>query len=420
MTYIASLVSSFANELGLARSVARSTKAHRNLFLAFTALCILVSAPIPAHAFNLVSKITSAPVFANGTVRDIRTGINIFLQRSDAPNDQFLDPAVIGYGLKPAGRMEIELVSGFERDPKIPLDPTTILLVAGTPQQAITSRLAGYTVTQGKNPNTFVITPSKPEGMPPKTLTAAAPAAQQDPIPQKGIKIIHIGRNMAFTNRGKAGKIAVRIFDETGSLEAQGNSTIDFLPTPRPQVFPTNIPDGKRNRNWQRVKAGEVAGVSPNTLPLSFLLFDRNEDYGNKGLDGVGVLSKHHIEELEFDVPASLSRFNGGLLLMDKNGDGLLDPATDAIIGGIKEHGPLNASSGYVVSPARNNQPYLSRPTGLIDPKAAKRPGGSILDVFYVAGEAPGTFRLTFSLLEDLDDPGSGDGSSYTYTILVE
>ena len=69
----------------------------------------------PAFAEGIVSKVTSAPIFANGIVRDVRSGINIFLQTDQNPGDAFLDPAVPGYGIPPGGRMEIEMVSGLSK-----------------------------------------------------------------------------------------------------------------------------------------------------------------------------------------------------------------------------------------------------------------------------------------------------------------
>ncbi|MEM6461789.1 MAG: hypothetical protein AAF724_07735 [Pseudomonadota bacterium] len=366
---------------------------------------------------GIVSKVTSSPVYANGIVTDNRTGINIFLQRPDALGDRLLDPAITGFGIEPGGRMEVELLSGFERDLNIALDSSTILLVAGTPQQAITAKQAGYQVSEGGNPNTFRITPTRPEGMNAEQLIAGAPAARYEPIPQRGIKIIHIGRNMAFTNRGESGAAAVRFYGADGQLTHSGRAELDFLAEPLPQVFPTNIPDDKRNRNWQRVRPGTVVGVDRGTLPLSLLLFERNEGFGNAGIEGVGVVPMFQLNGID----QSLSkRFNAGLLIKDADGDGVLDPKRDPVIGGVRHEAPEGAKGHFPISPQKDGRPYLSRPTGELDPKAASRPGGSILDVFYVAGDTPGLYRVTFSLFRNLLDPGSGTGSTYSYSVVVE
>lgn len=387
-------------------------------FAAF--LLVLAAGASAATAENIVARIASAPVFANGLLTDTRSGLTVFLQRTGAPGDNFLDPAVTGYGIAPGGRMEIELAAGFERDPNVPLDERAILLVAGTPQQAITPKNAGYAVTEGANPNTFVITPTRPEGMPAETLIAAAPAAATEPMPQRGIKIVHIGRHFAFINRGKTGTIAVRFVDAQGNITAQGSTSVDFLQKPSPQIFPTNIPAQKRNRNWQRIAPGGVVGVAQNTLPLSFLLFARNEGFGNDGIFGAGVLSAAQLQAMRAEVPPVLAGFRSGLIVQDANEDGLLDPATDRIIGGITETVPEGAAGHHVATPTFDGRLWLSQPTGRFDPRAADRPGGAIMDIVYRAGDKPGIYRVTLSLLRDPADPTAGIGSQYTYTVVAK
>ncbi len=38
----------------------------------------------------------------------------------------------------------------------------------------------------------------------------------------------------------------------------------------------------------------------------------------------------------------------------------------------------------------------------------------------FTAGNKPGLYRPTLALLRDPQNPGNGDGSKYTYTIVVE
>ena len=373
-----------------------------------------------ASADGIVGRVVSAPIFANGTVRDIRSGINIYLQRSDAPDLDFLDPAVIGYGIPPGGRMEVEMVSGFQRDPNIPLAQPSILLTVGTPQQGLPGRTAGYTVSEGRNRNTFVITPKTPAGLDPRKLISPAPGAKHDPIRARGIKIVHVGLKLAFASRGERGSVAVRIYDGRGRVLHQGTGAIAFLPRPIPQIFPTNIPHGRRNHNWQRVAPGESVGGSDGTVPLAFLLFARNEGYGKKGLNGVGVLSAREIETLGHSVPAALKRFTAGLILQDTNGDALLDPKSDRIIGGVTIAAPTGAEGQQVTTPLVRGNLYLSAPTAAFDERAGAKIGGSIMLLEFIAGDRKGQYRATFTLLADPDDIASPDGSSYSYAVVVE
>ena len=221
-----------------------------------------------ALAEGIVSVVVSSPIFANGTVRDIRSGINIYLQRDNARGLDFMDPEVIGYGIPPGGRMEVEMMEGFQRDPNVPLAQPSILLVAGTPQQGLPGRTAGYTVSQGKNENTFVIMPKTPDGLDAAGLKTTVPGASRDPIPQRGIKIVHVGMRMAFVSRGTSGKVEVRIYDGKDKIVNKGTGEMKFLTKPQPQIFPTNIPHDKRNHNWQRVAPGETVGGT-NTLQVN-------------------------------------------------------------------------------------------------------------------------------------------------------
>jgi hypothetical protein len=374
----------------------------------------------PSFADGMVGMVVSAPIFANGTVRDIRTGINIYLQSAAARGLDFMDPEVVGYGIPPGGRLEVEMVSGFQRDPNVPLAQPSILLVAGTPQQGLPGRAAGYTVSEGRNRNTFVITPSTPKGLDPARLVTDAAGAKRDRIPQRGIKIIHIGMKMSFVNRGPAGRVEVRVLDSRGAVVNSGTGEIEFLAEPRPQIFPTNIPHDKRNHNWQRIAPGQSAGGTEGTVPLSFLLFERNEGFGNKGITGAGVLSARELGILNYRIPEPLRRYTGGLILKDSNGDGLLDPGQDQIIGGVFIDAPEGAKGHEARTPLFGDRHYLSRPTGVYNKRAGAKLGGAVMLVEFKGGDKKGIYRPTFALLRDPSDITSPDGSSYVYTVVVE
>jgi len=387
----------------------------------FLILCIAYfGSIITVYADGIVSAITAAPIHANGIVRDIRSGLNIHLQTNSVQGMDFMDPAVPGFGLPAGGSLEIELVEGFQRDPAIALDDRSILLVAGAPQQGLPGRLLGFTVSEGKNPNTISVSSDNSTGVRAEDLVSPAPGAAFDPIRQRGIKIIHIGRHKAFVSRGNKGVIDVRFKNAEGGVIASGRGEVDFLAEPRPQIYPTNIPHDQRNHNWQRVEPGKVVGVAKNTLPIPFILFAKNEGLGNLGLDGVGVLSMQQLEQLGVGLPKSIARYTGGLIIQDRDGDRILDPGKDLILGGISNAFPAGSKGGQILTPLVREKPFLSVPTTKFNERAGVNIGGSIMQVVFIAGDTPGLYRSTFSLLRVPGDLSSGDGSSFTHTTVVE
>lgn len=119
-------------------------------------------------------------------------------------------------------------------------------------------------------------------------------------------------------------------------------------------------------------------------------------------------------------MPKELARYNGGLILKDRNGDGFLSPVNDIIIGGIINEVPEGAAGYQVVTPLVNEKPFLSKATIDFNKRAGEAFGGSIMQVVYIAGDKIGHYRMTFSLLEKFGDITSPDGSSVTYTVVVE
>ncbi len=381
-----------------------------------------------AQAHNIVSTIVNAPLSASGTVKDARVGINVYLDSEAAPGLEFMDPAVTGFGIAPGGRLEIEMAEGFERDWAVELSQNAIMMVTGAPQQGLPGKVVGYTVSEGGNENTFVITPTGAQGLPAEDLTSPAPGAKADPIPQRGIKVIHIGfQQSAFHNRGKRGRVEVRFVNAAGKVTGRGAGTVDFLSAPVAQVLPTNFPDQRRNHNWQRTTPGQTLGQAAGTLPIALMLYDRArgltgaELYAFKaGIDGAGVLSTQQLEAMGYDQPAEIARYNGGLIVQDRDGDGVLDPATDRIIGGVIGQAPAGATGQELRSLEVDGRPVLSTATETLVPKAGKRWGGAQMRLQFTAGSLTGKYRPTLVLLRDPEHLGSGDGSSYTYTIVVE
>ena len=128
-----------------------------NRFRAFALVALFLAPAAAAQADGIVSTIVNAPLSATGTVKDARVGINVYLQRSDAPGIEFMDPAVTGYGIPAGGRLEIEMAEGFERDWQVGLSQAAVMLVTGAPQQGLPGKVVGYQVTEGEEDTVFVV-----------------------------------------------------------------------------------------------------------------------------------------------------------------------------------------------------------------------------------------------------------------------
>ena len=400
-----------------------------NRFLAASGLVLgLTLSPHAANADGIVGSVVNSPLSASGLVRDARVGINIWLQSDADPGLEFMDPNVIGYGIASGGRIEIELGSGFERDPAVVLTQKTLMVVTGTPQQGMPGKAVGYAISEGDTPNTIVISPTKDEGLPAESLMSPAPGAKDDPVRQRGIKVFHIGLlESPFINRGESGTVSVRFYDAAGSVIHQGSAAANFLGTPAPQVQPNNFPDKQRSHNWQTAAPGQTLGKAPGTLPISFMLYDAPKDVApgemhtaKRGMLGVGVLSTQQLAAMEYKKPAALGRYNGGLILQDSNGDGRLDPKLDRIVGGVIGKAPAGASGQELRSLDTHGAADLSKPSSAYHAKFGPIFGGAVGLLQFTAGDKPGAYRPALALLKDPDDIESGDGSAYTFTIIVQ
>jgi hypothetical protein len=339
-----------------------------------------------------------------------------------------MDPKVTGYGIPAGGHMEITMGDGFERDWGIGISQAAIMLVTGAPQQGLPGMKVGYEVTEGDGENAFLITPTGEGGLPAEKLMSPALGAQQDPIPNRGIKVLHIGfQQSAFLNAGTTGTVSLRIVDGSGAVVAEGAGSVDLIAAPVAQILPTNFPQGARNHNWQRAKPGDVQGVTEGTVPVTLMLYgaapttDRDAMYAFKdGISGAGVLSTQQLNAMGFVKPETMARYNGGLIVQDTNGDGTLDPAADRIIGGVIGKAPKGAKGQELKTPEVGGKLLLSQPTGEVAEKPGMRWGGAMMQLHFTAGSLPGLYRPILALMANPDDPAAGDGSAYTYTIVVE
>jgi hypothetical protein len=379
-------------------------------------------------AEGIVAKIVNSPLSAAGVVKGGHVGINVYLQSDKAPGIEFMDPNVIGYGIPAGGRVEIELADGFKRVESVPLTQKTMMVVTGAPQQGMPGKAVGYKVGEGANPNIITITPTKKAGLPAEKLMSPAKGAKNDPVRQRGIKVFHIGLLQSpFINSGSTGVVKVRIVDGGGNVQHSGSASIDFISNAVPQIHPNNFPNKQQNHNWQVVSTGQTLGQDGNTVPIPIMLYEAARGVAadklvafKDGIKGVGVLSTQQLSAMKYKKPAALARYNGGLIVRDKNGDGLLDPKTDQIIGGVIGSAPAGAKGQELRSLDTHGAPDLSRPATAYHPKFGKVFGGAIGLLQFTAGNKPGLYRPTLALLSDPSNIESADGSSYTYTIVVK
>ena len=400
-----------------------------NFRIAVAATVFVCAASVPPSiADGIVSKIVNSPLSAAGLVQGAHAGINVYLQSAAAPGMEFMDPAVVGYGVPAGGRIEIEMGAGFERIAKLPLTQKTIMVVTGAPQQGMPGARVGYKVGEGNKPGIITLTPTKPEGLKAASLMSPAPGARGDPVRQRGIKVFHVGLlQSAFINRGRSGTIHVRILDGSGKVIHGGKASVDFIDAPVPQIQPNNFPDKQRNHNWQSVKTGGTLGRTPGTLPIPVMYFDAAKGVPpsamvkfKKGPLGVGVLSSGQLAKMKFVLPAAVARYNGGLVVQDSDRDGRLDPKRDRILGGVIGKAPAGAKGQELRSLVVHGGADLSKPSATYNARFGKRFQGTIGLLQFTAGDKPGKYRPTVALLKEPGNLASGDGASYTFTIIAK
>jgi hypothetical protein len=319
-----------------------------------------------------------APISYDGHVAGQATDLVFVLERNG-------DPAVPGHTLAAGDTLAVRLPKDFTRNAAAPLSEDTdrnLVLTRGWPQGAV--RQSGqYRIFYDAATNSVGV--------------RALVDVGRDGANAPGIKVIHL-RGQTFLNPGP-GEYPVEVIQRAanGATKAlwSGKATILF-DAPKARIAVTNfhLPPGT-NSDFQKIGVGRPA---PHLLGL--LLWT---DPGSP-LDGVGI------------APRDLTRFpkyTGGLLLQDTNGDKVLDPKVDRVVGGIIGAAPAGARGQAATSPrGSDGNPVLSGSV-LRD---ARYPGGGkpnpgLLPVQFAAGDKPGQYRPTFEVI---------GGNSYQYTLIAE
>jgi hypothetical protein len=428
------------------------TVSTRRYLIVFAVAALALFLPRVGESRNIVTGVVSAPIAANGTQQDSPTDINIILDSPGNPDDLALDHERFGHNIPPGGRMEITLLGGFVRNANavviggnVGTSNASFILSPGAPQNGITtasptsSPVAGGDYRIVDNGNTIVVIPNGSNGIAGvrgQTIGFKVIHIRPDPSPATRPKDANGEFIFPFTNRGEGGAVRVRILDAGGNIVDEGWGGVVFERGSRPHVFLTNV--GRVNdadpnpisssANFQRLPPGARFNT-----PLRFALFDVAPNASlapHKGIANAGVVSggNHPL----------LARFPGGLLVQDMDGNQVLDPFTDRVLGGFTLTGPAFLLDGFIgpltlTTSEQGNQilPLLTsiREGGLVvGSLQSTAPGGlspasgngSLLLVDGRVGLLPGTYTFTLELFEQPDNLlNRSIGSRATYTLFA-
>lgn len=349
--------------------------------LTLTAVAALLAACATAPAPTTRPLMTApAPITFDGHVAAQATDY-VFLLVPDA------NPATPGLALRAGESLRLAMPAAFKRNAAVAISADTdanLVLTKGWPQGSV--RLAGqYRVGYDAKDNAMMVTATQDVG----TDGANAP----------GIKVIHL-RGRSFLNP-MPGDYPVSVTQTATDGKAlavwQGQLKVfDDAPSARLAVTNFHLPPGT-NGDFQKIAPGQVA-----PHPLGLLLWGAQ----GSALNGVGI------------APRDLARFpkyTGGLLVQDSNGDKLLDPAIDKVVGGIIGAAPQGATGQAATSPlGADGKPVLSgevlRHAAFPPAIGGGKPNPGLLAIQFKAGSLPGLYRPTVELI---------GGNSVQFTIEV-
>jgi len=317
-------------------------------------------------------RVAPSPVSFDGNVSGQATDY-VFMLVADA------NPATPGLALKAGESIRLHLPEAFKRNEQTPLKPdaeANLVLTKGWPQAAV--KLAGqYRIGYDDKAHAMTVT---------ATSEVAAAGANAP-----GIKVIHL-RGRTFLNPLPGDySVAAEHLGADGKVLAAWSGSIKVR-----EAAPTNfhLPPGT-NSDYQNAAPGQLMAH-----PLGLLLWGES---GN-ALNQVGI------------APRDLKRFpkyTGGLLVQDTNGDKVLDPASDKVVGGIIGAAPEGAKGQSATSPrGTDGKPVLSgemlRSVAFPLDAGGGKPNPGLLPVEFGAGDKPGLYRPTFELI---------DGNSVQFTL---
>lgn len=295
------------------------------------------------------------------------------------------DPGVAGLSMRAGDVMVLKLPEAFKRNETVAIKPDSdanLVFTKGWPQAAV-KQAGQYRIGYDEKANAMTVT----------ALQDIANNGANAP----GIKVIHL-RGRSFLNPFPGDyPVAVEYLNADGRQLAAWSGTIKVQEdAPRARLAPTNfhLAPGS-NSDFQIVAPGQVA-----PRMLGVLL------WGEAGspLNNIGI------------APRDLGhypRYTGGLLIQDTNGDKVLDPAVDKVVGGIIGAAPAGAKGQSATSPlGGDGKPILSgevaRNAGFPAAIGGGKPNPGLLAIQFRAGDQPGLYRPTIELI---------GGNGYQFTI---
>ncbi len=346
--------------------------------LALTLVTTLVACASVQPMSPRVLGVAPSPVSFDGNVAGRPTDL-VFVMDADA------NPAKAGIAMRTGDMMRLDLPTGFARDPQVAITAdadTNLVFTKGWPQAGV-QQDGHYAIGYDAATNSITV----------KAIGDIGTDGGNAP----GIKVIHL-RGNTFVNPGPGNyPVELAHLSASGETKSTWNGSIRVLASaPSARLAPTNfhLAPGA-NSDYQHTTTGQLA-----PHPLGVLLWGA----GGVPMDRVGIAPR--------DL-ARHARYTGGLLVQDVNGDKVLDPAVDKVVGGIIGAAPKGAKGQAATSPVgADGKPVLSgeilRGTAFPAASGAGKPNPGLLAIAFRAGDTPGIYGPTIEVL---------GGNSYTFTV---
>lgn len=343
----------------------------------FLAACSSIPTPTPTPPPQTILSAAS-PVSFDGNVAGQPTDY-VFMLVPDA------NPMTPGISLRSGEALQLALPTAFKRNAEVAIvsdKDMNLVLTKGWPQGAVP--LADqYRIDFNDRANTMTVTALKDVGL----------AGVNAP----GIKVVHLrGRTFVNPMPGDYPVTLMKLGADGHTLTVWQSNLKVLQVAPVARLAPTNfhVPPGA-NTDYQVVAVGQ-----PTSQPLGVLLWGAQ----GSAINGVGVAPRDLVR---------FPRYTGGLLIQDTNGDKLLDPAVDKVVGGIIGAAPQGATGQAATSAvAADGKPVLSgevlRSAGFPVAAGGGKPNPGLLVIQFRAGDKPGLYRPTVELL---------GGNSYQFTV---